>query len=121
MAATIMQAGKFSRTAEVMALFRALETAQPVHSRLFHDPFAAAFLPSSLAKAARWSAVPVVGPLVLRVADALWPGARTSGVARTRLIDDWVSESVAAGARQVVLLGAGFDSRAWRLPALAGL
>jgi O-methyltransferase involved in polyketide biosynthesis len=40
-------------------------------------------------------------------------------VARTRLIDDWVGENAAAGARQVVLLGAGFDCRALRLPNLA--
>jgi methyltransferase (TIGR00027 family) len=34
---------------------------------------------------------------------------------RTRLIDDLVTDAICAGARQLVLLGAGFDSRAWRL------
>ncbi len=39
---------------------------------------------------------------------------------RTRVIDDDVAAFVRDGGRQVVLLGAGFDCRAWRLPALAG-
>jgi len=34
------------------------------------------------------------------------------------LIDDWIGEAVGE-IDQVVLLGAGFDTRAWRLPALA--
>jgi methyltransferase (TIGR00027 family) len=40
---------------------------------------------------------------------------------RTRVIDDDVAAFAAAGGRQLVLLGAGFDCRAWRLPALAGV
>jgi methyltransferase (TIGR00027 family) len=39
---------------------------------------------------------------------------------RTRAIDDDVARFVQQGGRQVVLLGAGFDCRAWRLAALAG-
>jgi methyltransferase (TIGR00027 family) len=39
---------------------------------------------------------------------------------RTRVIDDDVAAFAAAGGRQLVLLGAGFDCRAWRLAALAG-
>jgi methyltransferase (TIGR00027 family) len=39
---------------------------------------------------------------------------------RTRVIDDDIVDFVRAGGRQVVLLGAGFDCRAWRLPALSG-
>lgn len=53
--------------------------------------------------------------------DRRWPGARTSGIARTRLIDDWLAEAIRDGASQIVILGAGFDSRAWRLPALANV
>jgi methyltransferase (TIGR00027 family) len=49
--------------------------------------------------------------------DRRWPGARTSGIARTRLIDDWIEQSL-DGVDQLVLLGAGFDTRAWRLRAL---
>ncbi|HVY45773.1 MAG TPA: class I SAM-dependent methyltransferase, partial [Minicystis sp.] len=40
---------------------------------------------------------------------------------RTRAIDDAIAAGLARGARQLVLLGAGLDSRAERMPALAGL
>jgi methyltransferase (TIGR00027 family) len=116
-----MKPGRFSQTAEFMALFRALESARPAEQRLFDDCLAATFTSPPLRRLARWSAVPALGPLLRRIIDKLWPGARTSGIARTRLIDDWVTQGIVAGCRQVVILGAGFDSRAWRLPALAGL
>jgi methyltransferase (TIGR00027 family) len=37
---------------------------------------------------------------------------------RTRFIDDRLKEAVDAGAKQIVILGAGFDSRAYRLRGL---
>jgi methyltransferase (TIGR00027 family) len=120
MGATV-QPGRFSRTAEFMALFRALESAQPAGKALFRDPFAQGFIDPALAQLVRWSAVPIAGLLLRTFLDRFWPGARTSGVARTRLIDDWVADAIANGSRQVVVLGAGFDSRAWRLPELSGL
>jgi hypothetical protein len=39
-------------------------------------------------------------------------GAMSSGIARMRLIDDWIKEAAARGIRQSVLIGAGYDSRA---------
>ena len=54
--------------------------------------------------------------------DELWPGARTSGIARTRLIDDMLRESqIKDRIERVVLLGAGFDTRAHRLRCLSSL
>jgi methyltransferase (TIGR00027 family) len=49
--------------------------------------------------------------------DHRWPGPRTSVVARTQVIDELIAANVHS-ARQVVILGAGFDSRAWRLACL---
>jgi methyltransferase (TIGR00027 family) len=99
-----------SRTAAYMALFRALETRR--RAGLFKDPYAERFLPGRLRAAARL-------PGAARFIDSRWPGARTSAVARTRAIDDLVTDAVTAGARQVVLLGAGYDTRALRMPELA--
>ena len=107
-----------SRTAEYMALFRALETCQPSRRRLFDDPYAVAFLPGWLRAVVGLAGVPVVGRVVPWVLDRGWPLTRSSGVVRTRLIDDAVTEALAQGAAQLVLLGAGFDSRPYRL--LAG-
>jgi methyltransferase (TIGR00027 family) len=116
-----MQPGRFSRTAEFMALFRALESERPAEEALFRDPFAAGFISPPLRRLVRWSGTPIGGWLLRTFIDRRWPGARTSGVARTRLIDDWVADGVANDCRQIVVLGAGFDSRAWRLPGLSGL
>jgi methyltransferase (TIGR00027 family) len=110
-----MQPGRPSRTAEYMALFRALEHARPPKTRLFTDPFAQAFLGPRLRWLVTLSALPGVVDVVCRVIDHRWPGARTSAVARTRLIDDRAGAAIAEGVQQIVLLGGGFDSRAYRL------
>jgi len=110
-----------SGTAQNVAAYRALENEKPAHERLFADPYAKRFLPwvqRALVKASR---VPVLRRQIERYADGLAPGARTSAIARTRLIDDWLRKEVATTARQVVILGAGFDCRALRLPELAGV
>lgn len=116
-----MRSNQSSTTAEFMALFRAQESALPERKRLFNDPFAASFLGPRFRLICGVFHVPVLRSLLARFIDKRWPGARTSGIARTRLIDDWASADVAAGARQALILGAGFDSRAWRLPAFRDL
>ena len=113
-----MRAGRASRTAEHNALFRALETSRP--GGLFADPLAEAFLSPSLRSVALLARVPPVGSAVRRTIDRRWPGVRTSVVARTRLIDGVVVERTGS-VGQVVVLGAGFDTRPYRLPALAPL
>jgi methyltransferase (TIGR00027 family) len=108
-----------SRTAEFMALFRALESCRrPRGQRLFEDPLAVAFLRPSLRLAVHAAGIPLLGRLVPAFIDHRWPGARSSGVARTRLIDDVLGAALREGADQVVLLGAGFDCRAHRLPGI---
>ena len=106
-----------SRTAEYMAMFRALEHAKGAGRRMFADPLAAALLPGGLRPPGKLLVLRLMGGLLARFIDRQWPGARTSGIARTRLIDDWITESIGRAA-QVVLLGAGFDTRAWRLAAI---
>jgi methyltransferase (TIGR00027 family) len=104
-----------SRTAQFMALFRALESARPAGERLFDDPLARAFLPWSLRPLPQLARVRPGAAGIAFVIDRRWPGARASGIARTRLIDDHLEEALAAGAEQVVIVGAGFDSRAYRI------
>ena len=111
-----MRTGKESQTAEYVALFRALETAKPSSERLFSDPLAVAFLRPSLRAAVALARLPAVGRLVPALIDRRWPGPRASAVARTRVIDDVVQQAVGRGLDQLVLLGAGYDSRPYRLP-----
>jgi methyltransferase (TIGR00027 family) len=40
---------------------------------------------------------------------------------RTAAIDSGVRDAVAGGAKQLVILGAGYDGRAWRMPERAGV
>ncbi|PCE30735.1 hypothetical protein BZL54_19030 [Burkholderia ubonensis subsp. mesacidophila] len=53
--------------------------------------------------------------------EATAPGLYGYVVARTRFFDEVVARSVDAGVRQFVLIGAGYDSRAWRFDAPASL
>jgi len=101
-----------------MAFFRAVESLRPAGRRLFADPFAVHFVNPSLRRAVWFSAFPLLGPLVIWYGDRRAPGARTSAIARTRLIDDALLGAFEEGIRQVVILGAGFDCRAYRLPQL---
>ena len=104
-----------SRTAEFMALFRALESCRPPGVRLFEDRFAIGFLRPAFRFVVDLSRLPLVGGAVSRFIEYRWPGARSSGVARTRLIDDLLADEFKRGVSQVVILGAGFDSRAYRI------
>lgn len=98
-----------------MALFRALESSRPSGSRLFDDRFAYGFLRPALRVPVRLSRLPFGSSSVIRFIDWRWPGARASGVARTRLIDDALASALREGIDQVVILGAGFDCRAYRI------
>ena len=99
-----------------MALFRAVETAERARRRLFEDPYAADLLTGKLKALASFARLPAMGRTVTWFLDIGWPRTRSSAVLRTRVIDDLVQQAVCAGARQFLLLGAGFDSRPYRLP-----
>lgn len=113
-----MREGHASRTAEYNALFRALESSRPARKRLFEDRLARTFLPWPLALVARLAVAPGPRELVPWFIDSRWPGVRSSVVARTRLIDDAIAAALAEHIEQLVILGAGFDSRAYRLPGM---
>src|SRR5262249_40206956 len=116
-----MKQNHSSRTAEYMALFRALETVQPEKKALFADPYAELFLSRNLLLAAQVARIQPVGNLIRFYIDKRWPGARTAAVGRTRFIDEVTKDAVRQGITQVVILGAGFDTRAWRTIDLAAV
>jgi len=110
-----------SGTARSMAAFRALESSKPADERLFLDRFSTRFLPPFQRLLVACAKVGVLRRWVELYADRKVPGARTSGIARTRLLDDWLCEDVSNGTRQIVVLGAGFDCRALRMSSLDGI
>jgi methyltransferase (TIGR00027 family) len=98
------------RTALGAAMVRATESRRA--DRLFRDPFAAAFL----------AAAPTVRDHAARGAVAWVSGLSAAGAGfwaqvalRTRFFDDHLLDAAARGVRQVVLLAAGLDCRAYRL------
>jgi methyltransferase (TIGR00027 family) len=110
-----MQDGRASQTAQYITFCRALETQEQPARRLFNDPFAFALLSGSYRVFARMGHLPILGKLVYAILDLGWPYTRSSAVVRTRAIDDLVRDAIRGGARQLVLLGAGLDSRGCRL------
>jgi methyltransferase (TIGR00027 family) len=102
-----------SRTAQWVAAARGLGMLLPPEVRLVEDPYGVAFSSPRIA-----ALLEERRPRIL----AALPGLKTWIAymqVRTRLLDDAVREFVATGGDQVVLLGAGFDTRALRLPELA--
>jgi methyltransferase (TIGR00027 family) len=92
----------------------------PAPMRLVDDPYGLRF-------AAGLRALRETGPLAAGASAtaSVWLRGRLRAAVviqqlRTRFIDEDVEAFAASGGRQLVLLGAGFDCRAWRLPALEG-
>jgi methyltransferase (TIGR00027 family) len=112
-----MRTGQPSRTARQNALFRALEARRRPADRVADDPLAVKFLTPEFRALAVAGRVPPARHLIESVIDRRWPCVRGGVVARTRLIDETVAAAL-AGVEQMLILGAGFDSRAYRLEQL---
>lgn len=97
------QPGSVGATALAVAAARATEGLRS--APLFDDPIAAAFV-----AAAGWP-----GWLPVDPADRASPLGDYIAV-RTRFFDDYLLAAAATGCRQVVILAAGLDARAFRLP-----
>ncbi len=115
-----MKAERPSRTAHFVALGRAFADAGLSHVPDFHDPTARVFLNEKGKRS------------LAKTEHAARDGKRSMGLEaarvmadmialRTAAIDSAVRDAVAGGATQLVILGAGYDGRAWRMPELAGV
>ncbi|WP_031028555.1 class I SAM-dependent methyltransferase [Streptomyces sp. NRRL WC-3725] len=97
-------------TAFLVAAARAIETSRP--DALARDEYAEHFVraaPGCAGWPRRFDEVPGGD------ADPLWGRLARFFALRTRAFDDFVLDTVAGGCRQVVMLGAGLDTRAYRL------
>jgi len=109
-----MRAETPSRTAAWVAIARGMARHLPPDVRIADDPYGEEFADDLASRA------------MARAGDRL-PLLRVPGLGawvlymqvRTRVLDDAVRAFVAAGGRQLVLLGAGYDCRALRLHELA--
>lgn len=105
-----------STSAAYLAHLRAIESNRPPDKRLFYDPYAKLFLPPILKYIEKMSTVGILNRCLSWCIDKHWPGARTSTVARTRLIDVMITNTIdEKGVNQLIIFGAGYDCRALRL------
>jgi methyltransferase (TIGR00027 family) len=116
-----MKVGRPSDTAEAMAAARACGAHLYRREKILDDPFAAHFLGPRYAALYRLIRHIGRGPINLGLAsfyDRVLPGAIGFILTRHRYFDDAIEEAVRGGATQIVFVGAGYDSRAFRQKAL---
>lgn len=107
-----------SKMAELIALHRVAESRKPEGERICYDPYAVYFVnPETLSFAA---SNPEKTKEMSKYYERLFPGLGNSIRARIRYFDDFVKNSIDGGLRQLVILGAGYDTRAYRIEGLKG-
>jgi methyltransferase (TIGR00027 family) len=100
-----------SLTAAGIAIMRALESEKPAGQRVCFDPYARRFVNAGLYYFVKFFAA-------LGYADWSGPGVWEFLAARERYIDDHLENRLREGLEQLVILGAGYDARAYRFEAL---
>lgn len=103
---------RVSNTALGAATCRLIEQYQPEKTRLFHDPLVKDLVGAPIRAMMRLKSM---RNLAIQQMDALTPGIYGVQISRTRFIDDAVREALSQGIEQVVILGAGLDTRPYRL------
>ena len=106
-----MRQNQSSLTAMGIAVLRATEMEKPANERICSDPFARRFIPS-------WFYYFMKLFISTGYAELRGTGIVGLILARCRYMDDLLSDTLEQGLRQVVILGAGFDSRAYRFDRL---
>jgi methyltransferase (TIGR00027 family) len=103
------------RTALGAVVCRLIEQYQPETTRLFNDPLAKALVGAPIRIMLQLSAM---RNFTVQQTDAVGSGIFGAQICRTRFIDDTVQAALAQGIAQLVVLGAGYDTRPYRLPGI---
>ena len=106
-----MRKNQTSMTAMGIAIVRGIESEKPENTRICYDPYARQFVSAFLYKFVRFFDK-------LGYSETKGPGVMGFLVARDRHIDEFLKTQLAAGIKQLVILGAGLDSRAYRFDEL---
>lgn len=96
------------------ALCRLLEQSEPASQQLFSDPVVESLLGARALPAKQAG----LATMLSRELEGTAPGLHGSQVCRTRYIDDAVLAALGRGITQVAIIGAGYDTRAYRLPGI---
>ena len=106
-----MKKEKSSKTANQMALSRAIESLKSEYERICFDPYAKDFISTKYSILIRSN---IMRLFIVWIMERLFGGHNYYVVARTRYMDDYLSECLKDGIEQLVIMGAGFDSRPYR-------
>lgn len=109
-----MSTKKISQTAFGVAFLRGLENRRPEQERLFSDPYAYRLLTPLYIYKVLFHILRLSG-LGTAILTMRLPGGIGGILGRTCYIDDALRQALAEGVEQVVILGAGLDSRAIRI------
>jgi methyltransferase (TIGR00027 family) len=107
-------------TAEGAATLRAGGAAEPDPKVRNPDTMAADFIAWGI-RVAALAKTPGLRRLVPRIAERMLPGAYYYETARTLHVDRLVRDEIRGGITELVLLGAGYDSRPYRIGELEGV
>ena len=105
-----------SKTAETVAMVRVSESRKPEDERICYDPYAVCFVSHEVLDFATHN--PEKYKAFVARNERLVPGASNSIVARVRFFDDIVKSSINDDLEQLVIFGAGYDTRAYRIEGL---
>jgi methyltransferase (TIGR00027 family) len=109
------QLGPIAHTAYRIMFYVALEQYQPNEHRLIHDDLARQMLPGQVKLLVSLFGFKPLRQGFLSLIERGFPGT-VGGLCRKRYIDDKLVEALGSGIDTVVILGAGLDTRAYRLP-----
>lgn len=115
-----MARGSVQNTAIGPMVIAAVEQYEPAGRRIEDDPLAASMVAPAVRALVSSCRVPAVRRAMINASERSVPGAWGSLLCRKRYADDQVEDALQNGIKQVVLLGAGFDTRSVRLIAPRG-
>ena len=108
-----------SKMAEGMAMQRFGESAKPEDERICYDPYAVHFISPEIIQFGMEH--PEEAKALIENTEKLFPGLSSSIMARVRYFDDFTKKSINEGIEQLVVLGAGYDTRAYRIGELKNI
>lgn len=108
-----------SKMAEGMAMHRFGESAKPEDERICYDHYAVHFISQEIIQFGMEH--PEEAKALIENTEKLFPGLSSSIMARVRYFDDFTKKSITEGMEQLVVLGAGYDTRAYRIEELKSI
>ncbi|AJQ28468.1 class I SAM-dependent methyltransferase [Pelosinus fermentans] len=103
------------KTAFLVASMRLIEQYQPKETQLFHDPVIKYFFSKIILFQMKFK---FIRDMEILFSELMTKGAFGALICRTKYIDDLLKTAMTNGIDQIVILGAGLDTRPYRIPGI---